>query len=267
MNINVYATAMQVLADFDLSLIKFVDFLNKRPSTPDTNLCPLIPIIVLAKDNATKDIEDHLRPVGGANKVLGQPIKSQTIFNVLLEALYNRKQVEDTFNNIKKVPTKSAKYPYLSIFEARPPLKNKDGTEADNKTPRPTLLSALQESAVEEFDDASESSSMLPECIKQARKEHPELRNKYEPPDKEEEDDIMGRPSFGDGKAMGGGPMGILKRQGSGKISLSNFRQRSSRRFNFAGLDDFREDLRKERPAPEAKEKLVLPDENWSSVE
>jgi len=255
-----------VLADFDLSLIKFVDFLNKRPSNHESNLCPLIPIIVLAKDNSVKDVEDHLRSVGGANKVLGQPFTSQTTFNVLLDVLYHRKQVEETFNNIKKVPIKSAKYPYLSIFEARPPLKNKDG-EGETKTPRPLLSSAMHDNAVEVFDDASESSSMLPDCIRQARKDHPELRSKFEAPEKD--DDVMGHSgAYPDGKASG--PPGILKRQGSGRVvGLANYRQRSSRRFNFAGLDEFREDMNTAAQTVEQaeREKLVLPDECWESVE
>lgn len=254
---------LQILADFDLSIPKLVDFINKRPTLPESNLCPLVPIIILAKESSVKDVQEHLQPVGGATKVLGPPLQSQIIFNIILEVLHNRKQVEDTFNHIKKVPTKSAKYPFLGIFEARAPLKNKDA-EGESKTSHP-LIPSHAETTVEELDNASESSSMLPNYVKNARREYPTLRNKYDP--SEHSADQMGT-GFNEQTKPGSALPGILRRQGSSnRPSLATFKQRSSTRFKVADLQEIRNELKDTMEIEEPKEKLVLPDEQWDSVE
>eukprot|EP00981_Chlorochromonas_danica_P001407 scaffold296_cov164-Ochromonas_danica.AAC.24 len=258
-----------VLADFDLSIPKFIDYINKRPSQAETNLCPLIPVVILAKETSIKDVEDHLLPFGGVNKILDPPFKSHTVFNVLLEALYNRNKVEETFNYIKKVPTKAAKYPFLSIFEAKPPLKNKETEEITKNSilTGSTSLHAADHVVLDELDAASESSSMLPDCVKVARRKHPELNNQYESPELDEMQDNLGNGLSGGVKRPGTPPpASILKKQSSfgRQPSLSAFRQRSSKRFNFGDLQHVNQDEEEEEKAK--VDKLVLPDEQWNSI-
>ncbi|RYH27872.1 hypothetical protein EON65_12885 [archaeon] len=247
-NDNKEASQIDILvAEFDMSIPKLVDYINKRPHQRDTNMCPLIPIVIITKEGGVRDAEDHLMPAGGVNKVIAMPINTQEMFASILDLLYHRRRVEDTFTNIKKHPLISAKFPYLSIFEARPPLKLSDAMN-ENESMRSVGIGSTMESTIEEIDDASESSSLLPEFVKNIRQEHPELKNKFVPPSSS--DSVK---DLHDGFPIRSAQPSILKRQGS-KPKL--WMQRSSKIFQ---IDDTSVDT--------PMNKLVLPDEHLSSVD
>eukprot|EP01031_Cornospumella_fuschlensis_P031634 gene31634-38231_t len=248
-NDNKEASQIDILvAEFDMSIPKLVDYINKRPHHRDTNMCPLIPIVIIAKEGGVKDAEDHLMPAGGVNKVISMPINTQELFSCILDLLYHRRRVEDTFTNIKKHPLISAKFPYLSIFEARPPLKLSDAMNENESTMRSVAIGSTMENTIEEIDDASESSSLLPEIIKTIRQERPELKNKYVPPSSHESVKDMN-----DNFPQRSAQHSILKHQGS-KPKL--WKQPSSTRFQ---QDEPVGDMPTNR--------LVLPDEHLSSVD
>lgn len=246
-NDNKEASQIDILvAEFDMSIPKLVDYINKRPHHRDTNMCPLIPIIIIAKEGGVRDAEDHLMPAGGVNKVISMPINTQEMFSCMLDLLYHRRRVEDTFTNIKKHPLISAKFPYLSIFEARPPLKLSDAMNENESMRSVGGIGSTMENTIEEIDDASESSSLLPDFVKTIRQDHPEFKNKFVPPSTS--DSIK---DMHDGFPSRAPQPSILKRQGS-KPKL--WKQRSSTRF-------LAEDI------PAETNKLVLPDEHLSSVD
>lgn len=186
-----YLSIDVLLADFDTGAVKIVDTINKRPLMPETNNCSLIPTIVMANESNQKDAIEHLAEVGGVNKLLVPPYTTKKIMSALLEVLFNRKRVEDTFRDLKKHPTISAKYPYLPIFENSTtaegntsPSKLKDLLDYNNE--KSVLKSTVSSSTahehhMEEIEDGTECSSMIPDDVKQVRQLHTEFKPKFIP--------------------------------------------------------------------------------------
>ena len=95
--------------------MKILDYLNKRVADPKTSAFPLISSVVLVPSNADSDILQIIEGVGGTNAVIRLPSSSSDILKNILDVLYRRKLVENTFRDLKVID-QTERYPYLSIF-------------------------------------------------------------------------------------------------------------------------------------------------------
>ena len=95
--------------------MKILDYLNKRVADPKTSAFPLISSVVFVPSNADNDILQIIEGVGGTNAVIRLPSSSSDILKNILDVLYRRKLVENTFRDLKVID-QTERYPYLSIF-------------------------------------------------------------------------------------------------------------------------------------------------------
>lgn len=186
----------QVLADYDTSAIRLVDFVNKRTTNPLTKACPHIPIIVFLHESNEREAMEHLRGAGGVTKIVRQPIQTKELLYTIIDVLSTQKKVEDTFKALTRKKIISSKYPYLPIFDAvntEEVVADADGHKATRRPTRinevgsvePSVMSSHtgvhhhHETKVEELEDATECSSLLPDYVKRIRAESPELNSPY----------------------------------------------------------------------------------------
>jgi hypothetical protein len=161
---------MKAIVEFDASSAKLIDYLNKRPLMAETSNCPLIPVIVLVTDETKiNDTKEQLMSVGGVNKIVQLNAPSKEILMAIMDVVYNRKRVEDTFRSIKKVRLISSKYPYLPVFGVKSSLPKNKETGIDAGKSGSTSLTGV-DFKLDEIEDISECPSLLPEFLSPARR-------------------------------------------------------------------------------------------------
>ncbi len=146
--------------------------MNKRPSSAETSNCPLIPIIALVSDESkVNDAREALTGVGGVNKILHLNSPTKDVLVAIMDVVYNRKKVEDTFRSMKKVRVISSKYPFLPVFGVKAsPSKSKDKDYEPTKSSSTSLTGA--DFKLEEIEDVSDCQSLLPEFLSPAKRTH-----------------------------------------------------------------------------------------------
>ena len=139
---------------------------------------------------------EHLRGAGGVTKVVKQPIQTKELLYTIIDVLSTQKKVEDTFKSLTRKKIISSKYPYLPIFDAvntEEVMADSDGPKATRRPTRINEVGSLEpsvmsshtgvhhhhETKVEELEDATDCSSLLPEYVKRIRAESPELNSPY----------------------------------------------------------------------------------------
>ncbi len=138
----------------------------------ETSNCPLIPIIALVSDESkVNDAREALTGVGGVNKILHLNSPTKDVLVAIMDVVYNRKKVEDTFRSMKKVRVISSKYPFLPVFGVKAsPSKSKDKDYEPTKSSSTSLTGA--DFKLEEIEDVSDCQSLLPEFLSPAKRTH-----------------------------------------------------------------------------------------------
>lgn len=193
---------MQVLLDYDPGAVRLVDFINKRTTDPQTKGCPIIPTVVIMSENNEREATEHIRTAGGVTKVVRQPFMTKDLLYTLLDVITTQKKVEETFRSLTKKKIISSKYPYMPIFDnpiadaaavavqeaeqkelertARKSLvRHGDHESVRSGTVSGSFISQQHEQKVEELEDGTECSSLLPDFVKRIRRESPELNSPY----------------------------------------------------------------------------------------
>jgi hypothetical protein len=187
-----------VIADYDSSAVRLVDFVNKRATHPLTKSCPIIPTIILLYESNEREAMEHLRLAGGVTKIVKYPFKTKDLLYTVLDVLTTQRKVEETFRALTKKKIISSKYPYMPIFDNGLPEPQRPEPEQKEieKTARRTVRIADHESLrsggtlsgsfashheqrVEEIEDGTDCSSLLPEFVKRIRKQQPEMNSPY----------------------------------------------------------------------------------------
>lgn len=135
---------------------------------------------------------EHLRGAGGVTKIIMQPFQTKDLFYIMIDALSTQKKVEDTFKSLTRKKIISSKYPYMPIFdksaleEAENEEKGRSMDRTSRRQTRITEIGSLRsgvsvsgEQKVEEVEDATDCSSLLPDYVKRIRAESPELNSPY----------------------------------------------------------------------------------------
>jgi hypothetical protein len=120
----------------------------------------VIPVVILASAATEQDAKEHFESLGGTVKVLKQTCSSKELLLAMIDLLHNCRRVEDIFQDLKKGQIASSKYPYLPLFEN----KQKDLLESDLAKNGSVSEHSVQ-FHVEEVDDGTECSSLLPEFL------------------------------------------------------------------------------------------------------
>lgn len=168
-----------MIIEYDTSSLKLIDYINKRPLSPETSNCALIPtVVVVPEDVNLAEAEENIRNVGGANKVLNPPLDTKQVLLATIDLLYNRKRVEDTFQSLKKVQFIASKYPYVPIFGGKSPKKFVENhNDVASLHSGSTSVSAA-DFKLDEIDDVTDCSSLYPEYLKAVPKDQlPSIRN------------------------------------------------------------------------------------------
>jgi CheY-like chemotaxis protein len=178
-----------------LSAVRLIDFVNKRGINPQTKGSPIIPTVVLLTETSeSNDVSEHLRAAGGATKVLRQPITSKDLLYDIMDVLCTQKKVDDTFKLLTKKKVISSKYPYMPIFDkvedavvstendaggGRKMSKSADQDGGSTNGLSVSIGGTHHENRIEEVEDVSECSSLLPDYVKRHRQSQPELNSPY----------------------------------------------------------------------------------------
>jgi hypothetical protein len=141
---------------------------------------------------------EHLRLAGGVTKIVKYPFKTKDLLYTALDVLATQRKVEETFRALTKKKIISSKYPYMPIFEnglpdaQRPEPEQKEVEKTVRRTVRIVdheslrsggthsgSFASIHEQRVEEIEDGTDCSSLLPEFVKRIRKQQPELNSPY----------------------------------------------------------------------------------------
>lgn len=172
-NTNIDPQGVDVLiAELDPLAIKIAEYINNRSSHPDTNNCPLVPMIFLYHESeGGTELLNQLRAVGGASRIITMPFKTRQIFYVIIDVLSRRKIVEESYADLTKVSHGETKYPYAPLFEeeeddGRAPLV-KSATIGEFLMSDSTLSLPMNEltAQAENVDDWTECPSLLPDFL------------------------------------------------------------------------------------------------------
>ena len=176
-----------LLADIDTVAVKLAEYVNKRSRDESTNHCPVIPTIFFTHDGVDEtDLLDSLMAVGGATKLLKTSSPTKDILYTIIEVLYKCKVVENTYKELNARKTLVSKYPYYPLFQSanektaathshKQNRKEKEAKDkdADDLSAGDSSEISLRE-RLEDRDDWTHSSSMLPKFVKEMRKNVPE---------------------------------------------------------------------------------------------
>eukprot|EP01036_Dinobryon_divergens_P032490 gene32490-42094_t len=176
-----------LLADIDTIAVKLAEFVNKRSRDENTNHCPVIPTIFFTHDGVDEtDLLDSLMAVGGATKILKASCPTKDVLYTIIEVLYKCKLVENTYKELNARKTLVSKYPYYPLFQSandksaashshKQPRKDKESRDKDTDEVSAGDSSELSlRERLEDRDDWTRSSSLLPKFVKDLRKNAPE---------------------------------------------------------------------------------------------
>lgn len=198
-----------VLIDADKAAINLVKYIN--------DVCPTIPVVMLLSENTEDDYVELIKNVGDVNKIIKLPCKTKVILYAMIELLQIRQDFEQPYNSLKTKRVVSSKYPYLPIFANSSPTKTSAAAAATsngavNKGEDESHVSLP--SNLEEIDDGTDCSSLLPPFVTENRHNDPK------------QFDHRLHPHHSPSYAAGGGGAGAA--QGAGGIALI----RSARKTN-----------------------------------
>lgn len=154
---------------------------------------------MLLNESNEREATEHLKAVGGVTKIVKHPFATKDLLYTILDVLTTQKKVEETFRALTKRKIISSKYPYMPIFDnsapdaaSLPEPEHKDIERAVRKTIRSVDHESIRsgytmsgsfasghEQRVEEVEEGTDCSSLLPEFVKRIRKEQPELNSPY----------------------------------------------------------------------------------------
>ena len=170
-----------VIVDGDPNGVKIVDYINTRAKNPKFSGYPIITTVVLYTEK-NNDIRHQVEDKGNCTASIDIPCETGKIFKLILGIIYRRKIVDDTYRDLKGTYQNAKAYPFLPIFEALfddDDEDNKSDNENNNNNDDDELINYddmdydINQLSVElsnyEIDDWTESSSLLPAIIKQAR--------------------------------------------------------------------------------------------------
>ena len=176
-----------MLADIDTIAVKLAEFVNKRSRDESTNHCPVIPTIFFTHDGVDEtDLLDSLITVGGATKILKASCPTKDVLYTIIEVLYKCKLVENTYKELNARKTLVSKYPYYPLFQSandksatshshKQTRKDKETRDKDTDEVSAGDSSELSlRERLEDRDDWTHSSSLLPKFVKDLRKNVPE---------------------------------------------------------------------------------------------
>lgn len=194
-----------ILSDVDSQSLKFLEAVNKRPKSKETSHLPMVSTIMVIPEEQqgiaggvgsgkaeVLDSEQHMAAaqatidaVGGASAVLTHSATSKEVLQAALDVLARRKNVESAYRDLKAAKMKAAKYPYLPLFSSKNNTMKENGDDDDdddddgfnfNESSASTQRIKVTETAtstasagstasVNEMDDWTDTSSMLPRFI------------------------------------------------------------------------------------------------------
>jgi hypothetical protein len=191
-----------VIVEYDSTAVRLIDHINKSVTRSITSILAnepnplkysIIPTIALMNAEVNEhEATEHLKAVGGVTKVLKSPYSTSDLMNIIMEILSIRKKVDDAFRNASKNKVISSKYPHLPIFDnpqdfVNTTVKKKtqqisrdegNGMSVVGGVSRTSMKRYEQE--VKEFDEDTHCSSLLPQFMKDIRKENPDLLSPFQ---------------------------------------------------------------------------------------
>jgi D-mannonate dehydratase len=151
-------------------------------------------------ENNERDALEHIKAAGGVTKIVRHPFHTKDLLYTILDVITTQRKVEETFRSLTKKKIISSKYPFMPIFDnptaaaavaanehevkesvertVRRTIRANDHESVRSGTVASSLISA-HEQRVEELEDGTDCSSLLPEFVKRIRKQHPELNSPY----------------------------------------------------------------------------------------
>lgn len=176
-----------VIVEYDSTAVRLIDVVNKRLRNIKTRKLPVIPTIAIFNPETSEhEALEHLIAVGGVTKIIKSPHKSKDVLYCIMEVLSTQKLVEKTFKDASKKKIISSKYPYLQIFDGQHNGNNNNlelsTTKNNIETSSKSNISFRRQSEfdkIDELDDATECSSLIPNFIKNIRKENSELLSPF----------------------------------------------------------------------------------------
>ncbi len=139
----------------------------------------MIPTVIIIPDDVNEaEAREHIASVGGANKIVVQPIDTKQVLLSIIDLIYNRKRVEDTFQSLKKVQFIASKYPYVPIFGGKSPKKAYESQNEIASVHSGSTSVSAADFKLDEIDDVTECSSLYPEYLKAIPSDQlPSIRN------------------------------------------------------------------------------------------
>lgn len=197
-----------VIVEYDSTAVRLIDHINKSVTRSITSILAnepnplkysIIPTIALMNAEVNEhEATEHLKAVGGVTKVLKSPYSTSDLMNIIMEILSIRKKVDDAFRNASKNKVISSKYPHLPIFDnpqdfvntttvkkktqqiiSRDETGNNGMSTAGGVSRTSNQYMKRYEQDVKEFDEGTHCSSVLPQFIKDIRKENPDLLSPF----------------------------------------------------------------------------------------
>jgi hypothetical protein len=176
----------QVIVDVDPATARLVDYVEKRPTDPETSKCPLIPIVIMKTESADPESLVAMESKTAWSKIIDIPCHSRDALYVIIELLYRRLRVEQTYDSLQRKHVLSSKYPFWDIFGGQKPAVSKHADMARHSTVTEgsnhieETESAL-EHRLDEGDDWTETETLLPSFVLHARDEMPETYQRARP--------------------------------------------------------------------------------------
>ena len=188
-----------IIADLDIQSLKLLDYVNMRPKNKDTAQYPIISTIILlpedlqldkasAVPNKKTNHEQSIEQVGGASAVHANNVHSKDLLLNAVEILARRKHVELAFRDLKAAKVKGTKHKYLPLFSTRNhDMKGDDISDDDldgfssasttrkkgkgvaSGGNKQDIGSVGTTASLEDMDDWTETSSLLPEFVTENR--------------------------------------------------------------------------------------------------
>jgi hypothetical protein len=171
-----------VLSEYDPSALKLIDYVLRRPFAPETNDCPIVPVVLLVNSSSERDAKDHFDKVGGSVKYVKSSTSPKDLLMTMIEVLYGCRKIEDIFKDVKKNQLTTSKFPYLPIFESSAITSSKDSDDGSQsiKTGGSSSVLSQNKYQVDEIEDVSECASLLPEIVSKSPQRMEIRRNKQE---------------------------------------------------------------------------------------
>lgn len=156
-----------VIADFEVSCLKLLDYVNRKSSDFVGKKLPVVPIILLMPEGGCdNETMESIMAAGGANAILFAPHNTRDIFAQIMEIHHHRRQVDVTFKDLRQ-NLQAVKYPFLPVFTI-----STEEIEVANevKSLQDSIGSSFMEMDREaNLDDWTDCDSMLPNEIMQLR--------------------------------------------------------------------------------------------------